>query len=73
MTTGPLVTLPDTPATQERRLCFIQQLLMQMDQTDTVHALLKLSLVEMTGIEQIITIVLNMLKEKYTAQCQRLP
>lgn len=42
-----------------------------MDQTDTVHALLKLSLVELTGIEQIITVVFSMLKEKYTAQLWR--
>lgn len=46
---------------------------LQMDQTlvnktDMVHALMKLSLVEMMGIEQIITIVLRMLKEKYIAQ-----
>lgn len=42
-----------------------------VNKTDTVHALMKLSLVEMMGIEQIITIVLRMLKEKYIAQFWR--
>lgn len=54
MTAGPLATLPDTPATQERRLGLIQQSC-SAGGPDTCNrqrrsTLMNLSLVEMTGI-----------------------
>lgn len=68
MATSPMVSLPDT---QEWRLLSYMTAALQMgkalvNKTNMVPALMKLSLVEKIGIEQIITIVPSMLEEIYT-------
>lgn len=66
MATSPMLTRP------EWRLSYLTAAL-QMGQAlvnkiNMVRALMKLSLVKETGIEQIITIVPNMSKERYRAE-----